>query len=421
MTPTPLFATSATLDITPHIKIPIGGYGHKDAYQDIESHLEINGVWLSQGDHQLALLSLDTLYTSDALINETLNRLPSEYKLDRSQIMWGSSHTHYAPMLDPSKPKLGPVHPDYFDQCISACVQLLIDLQTQPLEKVDVTYGKIKTDLSVCRRHSAWNIVKKIHLRKSMTIFPNPEKNIHESIHKLTLSKKSDNTPLATIWTYPSHPTNLPSSKVVSSHFPGAVRQTMREKEDSQYPILFFQGFSGDIKAHHTGQPTSWKQSLLYKLNKSANFQNFTHHTYRKWVAKLSKAVSTLSIKKQRGIHLKTTQISEPLSTFFSDRAPDQDIQMVAFQWTPSLVMIGLSAEVVSDYVPIIEACHPSATIIPIGCINHSYGYLPTDQMVEEGGYESDEFRKPFSIKAQFKKNLEATIQKMAQTICTPN
>ena len=62
---------------------------------------------------------------------------------------------------------------------------------------------------------------------------------------------------------------------------------------------------------------------------------------------------------------------------------------VAVWQFGGDLTWVGLSGEVVADYVPLIEkAVGPLQLWISAYC-NDYFGYVPTARMLEEGGYET--------------------------------
>ena len=48
--------------------------------------------------------------------------------------------------------------------------------------------------------------------------------------------------------------------------------------------------------------------------------------------------------------------------------------------------------------------------VLPIGCIDGVFGYLPTAAMLGERGYEDSGFMEPFGLAGRFRPELEAVV-----------
>jgi hypothetical protein len=75
-------------------------------------------------------------------------------------------------------------------------------------------------------------------------------------------------------------------------------------------------------------------------------------------------------------------------------------------EWT----ILGVNAEPVVEYQALVQQRFPGALLLAAGCIDEPRGYLPTDRMLGEGGYEVEGFRKPFGFSARFSRSLESRV-----------
>ena len=51
-------------------------------------------------------------------------------------------------------------------------------------------------------------------------------------------------------------------------------------------------------------------------------------------------------------------------------------------------MLVGLSAEAVVEYAPLVRAALPGKTVLAVGYMDGNCGYLPTTEMLAEGGME---------------------------------
>jgi hypothetical protein len=78
---------------------------------------------------------------------------------------------------------------------------------------------------------------------------------------------------------------------------------------------------------------------------------------------------------------------------------------------------VGLGAEVAVAYRHVVEGLFPGCRVFTVGCIDHVFGYLPTDEMIKEGGYEVIGFREAFAFDGQYKAGVEAKVQNALKSI----
>ena len=80
-----------------------------------------------------------------------------------------------------------------------------------------------------------------------------------------------------------------------------------------------------------------------------------------------------------------------------------------------SVIIVALSAEVVAEYTQFFKDKFPNKTVIPVGYINTPFGYLPTQKILREGGYEAIDHFDSFSIIGNFNKDPFCTVASISQ------
>ena len=73
---------------------------------------------------------------------------------------------------------------------------------------------------------------------------------------------------------------------------------------------------------------------------------------------------------------------------------------------------LGVSGEPAAEYVFLLKQYFSDFKIIPVGCLSGTFGYIPTSKMLEEGGYESKGFLKPFSLSGKLRHDIQKTFLK---------
>jgi hypothetical protein len=73
--------------------------------------------------------------------------------------------------------------------------------------------------------------------------------------------------------------------------------------------------------------------------------------------------------------------------------------------------VIGVSGEPVSAYSKKVRSLIPNKSVVCVGCMDQVIGYLPTQEVQDQGGYEGGDFCRYFSLDA-LKPNIERTVMK---------
>ena len=244
-----------------------------------------------------------------------------------------------------------------------------------------------------------------------MTFLPNPDGHKDDSVHLVSFQNAAG-IHLCTLWSYACHPTSCPERNAVSADFPGVVRRGVRKVtgQDS-LPILFLQGFAGNLR------PTAYDRTLrpisvLLRLLNGQIFGLFSDAEYEAWSSSLADHVVRILQAEGNGLtgSLGWASVEIPLSRIFEGSAEDQTIRLQRLALSENLSLIGVSAEVVAEYGDHVRALFGPATTIPVGHLDSVFGYLPTRQIVAEGGYEAGDFCPSFGLSGRFKPECEAII-----------
>ena len=111
-----LKAKIGTIEISPFEKCVMGCGDYKEPTNKCRDELEANFVILSEGSTKVLIITFDLLYIGDQLRKGIINSLSDLFC--ENEIFIAASHTHYGPMVDDSKKKMGNVNFDYLTRII---------------------------------------------------------------------------------------------------------------------------------------------------------------------------------------------------------------------------------------------------------------------------------------------------------------
>ncbi len=361
--------------------------------KDLETNIL---VLRSDRQEPIVLVSIDALYPGDQLAKAArrgARGLPSE------RVMIGATHTHAAPMTDHEKPALGDPDQDH----MALLSRQLENTITRMVEEIDESEpsqlhcGSGLADHSVNRRRRQAYVLGRHPRMSHIAIAPNLTGSRDETITLFTITGESD-TPVAVVWNYACHPVAQPSPEQYSSHFPGLVRARIRSWfGEPNLPVLFFQGFSGDTRPSASVRKTTFIERLRNAGRRTA-FDRMSSDVYTKWSASLGDRVMDV-LRTTRVVPADGTGASstlEPGERFTAGQAHPVLFQAVAVG--PELTILGIGAEPVSSYAHWVRSTIDSAFVMCVGCVDQTYGYLPTETVRQEGGYEGGEFCTMFGL-----------------------
>jgi hypothetical protein len=227
------------------------------------------------------------------------------------------------------------------------------------------------------------------------------------------------------IWGISCHPTEWPQVRELSSDYPGIVRQALRARLGRELPVLFLQGFCGDLRPPATGRwvrTGSWKRRLLVLVSSLVNglhFTGFTPGEYHAWVDGICECAQRGANEAAKSPPLITKLKLHRTSVALSVLGLSGETSNLTVHWfdlAEGLRVVGISAEPCWEYVHLVKRIFRSKTIWPVGYIDSVFGYLPTQAMLSEGGYEVTGFRRPFGIKGEFVPNLEKVVAELVSS-----
>jgi len=256
--------------------------------------------------------------------------------------------------------------------------------------------------------------------RKEMLRLPNPDGCTDPAIRVLTFNNTAGDT-VSAAWNFCCHPAGYHDSSSVSSDYPGAVRAMLRAKYGTM-PILFWQGFSGNVNPPaFLRRPRilsrKFPEYVVFKLLNGREFGPYTSGQWEEWVNRLGESVVRVTVDESRvrveeKIELKRKTI--PLRSLGFESDDELVFHRVSLG---GIKILGISAEPVAEYVQILEKMFPGAHIIPVGCIDKTTLYLPTKEMLAEGGYEANGFAKYFGLSGSYVPDFQDRVEQVLRSL----
>ncbi len=396
-------AAAARLDITPSNALDQGA-GARAAQVSVSSPpqepLEANllALWACDDDDPVLLVTLDLLYPGPAVrdaVESAASPLPPE------RIVVAASHTHRAPMTDAGKPLLGAADDAYLAwlaEKLSHAVREVLNVTR--MQDARLAVGAAEASHSVNRRRRLRLFVGFPPRRNVVERMPNPGGPVDENVIVATIDDGSGK-PLARLWNYACHPVAHPDPSSYSSHYIHEVRTRMRDiTGDDRLPVLFFQGFSGDTRPTASIGVRGWR-SWPRRLLSGPQFRDVMRRKrYRDWSRSLADRVLA-AVVAGRAVDARefaSRRLTRPGREFADGTRGDVSFQAIRF--SDDFMLVGVSGEPVCEYAPFVRDLTGAQHTICAGCIDDVFGYIPTAQMVAEGGYESAGFCHEFGLRS---------------------
>lgn len=388
--------SAGRIDITPHRRLPLAGYaGRAGSSQGVHDPLELNAVLVRSRAGLTAILTADLLFVTDDLRQRIAAGVRDALDLEPECLLLAASHTHSAPSVDPGKPRLGAADADYIDFVVHQGATLLRHLATQEARRCTLEYAHGLVDHAINRRRRAW--------WGSTIRAPNPAGPRDETLHVIRFVG-DDGVPAALLWSYACHPVGFPDPTRVSADYPGVVRRELRRGFGPDLPVLFLQGFAGDIRPRPAGRARSLRRRVAGLLV-GPLFNPLSDSEYDAWSQSLAARVVAVARSAPSGTHAlapRSRHLRVPLSAILTGGDGGPDLTFRRLSLGPELHIGALSAEPVVEQAGELRRLVPGVAL-PVGYTDTVFGYLPTPAMLGQAGYEDAGFFEGFGLRGAFR------------------
>jgi hypothetical protein len=402
--------TSDSIDITPRRHLPLAGYdSRRGVSQAVNDPLELNAILFRTHHVDIAILTADLLFVTAELKRQILESLQGELRLDADTLLFAASHTHHAPSVDPGKPRLGAADQEYIAFVGQQAATLLRRLAAPLGRRCRMQYICGPADHAINRRRRTW--------WGRMVRGPNPDGPRDETVHVIRLIGDAGEL-VAMLWSYGCHPVGFPHPARVSADYPGVVRRELRRAFGPELPILFLQGFSGDVRPRPAGRPHSIRRRCAEAIA-GPLFNPLKEAEYLAWAESLADRVVQLAHSApalERPLVPQCLAARIPVSTLLDGCRDRRDLSFQRVSLGPELHIAAVSAEPVAGHIRELRAIAPGF-LVPVGYIDSVFGYLPTVAMLGDRGYEDWHFMRSFGLEGTFRRNIDQVVEESWRTL----
>ena len=412
------------IDLTPQSGLPLFGFVDRSGPSEgVADSLEANALALRDSAGRITVIvAFDTLFVGPTVDAELRAFLRGEHGVRDEDILLLASHSHYAPALDPTKPRAGPVDPGYVASVIERSKVMLGRLLDRPMVPLTLTHSSAPWQGSVHRR-KRWPLpYLSGHPRRlgfhGPVMAPEPRGPSDDRVRSW-LVRTEDGAPLAVLWHCACHPTGFPRRREVSSEFPGRVREAVRDRIAPGLPVVFLQGFAGDVK-----QRSPDRRSVLRGLRDTLlwgpSFCPFDEAGWLQWTQELSSTVeATLSAAEQReplplSGPIRSARSELDLADLFDGDNGPRSIQCRRVRVGDELDLWAVAAE---PSMALREFLPRGDSTVALGYLGDVSAYWPTAKQVAEGGYEGRGFVVEMGLRGRMRSSTDDAFRAMVKQL----
>lgn len=409
----------AQCNITPQDTCVTQGWlGNQQADRSI-SPLLLQAFLVEDENHNKLLFIAADLFGIGETLLESVRESARTWGIPPEAVVINASHTHYAPgTVERVVPGIGPYYSQYAQHIANAVNQLLAHLHGT-LQPCFIYAGKTDVQIGINRR------LERTH---GVALAPNPKGYYHTDTPFLVVDLLEDKNRVVIV-NHGCHPTGSGQPTFVSSGYPGYLRQKLIADGVAD-GVMFLQGAAGSSKlalngkskpARFTKSPEEAKQCAEKIANEvSATMGEELDVVRGPIFARLEQ--SNLSIEKGPE---KEELEAMPVSENGVERILEENWahHFLNGAQTPGntidfqVQLVGLGGEVGFITFPgepvaelarsILNNVDVARNAFFLGYTNGLKAYLPTRQIVEEGGYEGDTAKMVYLLPSTFRAEVE--------------
>jgi hypothetical protein len=377
-------AAAVTVDITPGTPQMLRGYSPRMSTK-VRDPLHHRIAAMSDGTATFVFIASDLCSLSPAYCHRVTGTLAAELGLPPENIWWSVTHTHSSPYVGmPGVP--GVLMPNRFQFRVDAAYGELVERRLH--EGVRQTMAKLEpARLAIGQGYAEANINRRARdADGQIRLGMNPAGPVDRRIGLLRLDK-ADGKPLALLANYAMHATVLGGgSTLVSADAPGAVAAHVEQKTGA--PMLYLNGAAGDLAPiYSVRQETEARVLDQFAVLLGDPILEASHRA-RPPTGEIRLRTSRIVVEtpKRPGIGW-----SDELKDYLRVEEDGAETLLVPVNFlriSDDIVLWSAPMELFCEISNAIRDRSPFPHTLYIGYTNGTFGYLPTEEEYQAGGYE---------------------------------
>jgi hypothetical protein len=412
----------AQCDITPEGGCVTQGWMGAEQANKVVSPLLLQALLLEdESNNHTLIIAADLFGVGDALLG-AVRTLAREWGIPPEAVIFNASHTHYAPgTVERVIPGLGPYYPEYVRHIKNATQQLLTHLHDK-LQPCFLYTGQAHAQVGVNRRQKSDD--------GSIEMAPNANGYYHKDTPLLVIDLLNDQTKVGVV-NHGCHPTGSGRPSFLSPGYPGYLRQRLIADGIAD-GVMFLQGAAGSSKLSLNGRGDLRFASSPDEARTCA--RQLADAAAASIQAELTTVRGPIFARIERvALSLEAAPASEELEAMPISEGGMQ--QLLEDRWAQHFLngaeeygevleleiqLVGLGEETSFVTFPgepvaelarsVMDRVETAKNTFILGYTNGLKAYLPTQQIVKEGGYESNAAKMVYLLPSSFEETVEEKI-----------
>ena len=395
----------------------LAGFGRPDRVcTGVHDDITLTTLVMLNQNNKCIIICADIIGFDSDFVRKIKKEIEELYGFSKDQVLLNASHTHSGPAsLRNMSSSLGRVD-ERFMTFLHDSVLSSIKTALASVEEVEMFVGKGSCDKIGINRRRMENGVYEF------APYPAGVRNDDVTVIKLVGQEGIK----AVLFNYACHPSTI-DTDFLSADYPGVARRLIEKKLGGGAAAMFLQGCCGDIRVRTI-------ENNYFRAGKFEDIEYFgsvlsdivldiCRGDMEKAAPELTAAITEMTLKTQK------PTAKERLEEVLKTGAPYQQAwadfvlsNYDTFKGTypyvlqklnigSNIVIYGMDGEVCTPYSIYLKEQNSGKYVITAGYSNGVIGYIPTEEMFPQGGYEPADSIMCYQLPAQFDTGIEKSIK----------
>lgn len=351
-----------------------------------------SALYLERGEWNAMLLAVDVLWLPEALCADVGSAIAAKCGVPAERCLIAATHTHSSPQTLGNAPFYGDSDPSYTEYLAERMIQAAVEARDGARQGAYQYREHRLDDIPFAGRNVF--VRDRLDGARHCLRAARPGEGADPYARTLLCTGK-DGRPLAVVVGLAAHPVFNFMNKI-SPDYPGELRTLVRDRLGADVPVLFLQGFDGDVR------PAYFKAAPLTRLYRLLRFGSAA----RLFQGDLSGLEGDFASRIAAQLDFKAApMVLDPAREPFErgvtlaphgKGGPDDQLRLARLDLPAGPSLVSVNAEVFSSYVPEVRAAGASVglPVVPVGCAGGMFGYVPDAEMFgHDVGYELESWR----------------------------
>jgi len=358
----------ATAKITPPRPMWMSGYAaRKRPSEGVAQDLFAKALVLEdKSGSRVAVVTLDLIGVLTTLRDSVEKQVGEKYKLAPQRLLLAASHTHCGPEYRERKGYEEEARA--YHKFLEDTLVRIVGEALKGLAPAEVSYGHAQAGFAMNRRRNYQLPKDDVNAAKA----PNPDGPVDHDVPVLSVADAAGKT-LALLFGYACHNTTLGFYEFCGD-YAGYAQQYLQEDRPG-VTAMFIAGCGADQNPYPRG----------------------TIERARQHGRSLATGVEAALFAGPRPLRGPLGCTMEKIRLLKSPERPALEYPVQVIRLGSDVTLVALASEVVVDYSLRLkrQLARPPAMVWVAGYCNGYFGYIPSNRVLEEGGYEADGWKTP--------------------------